>query len=226
MIRIGKRILDIDKDWLYQKYWGEKLTLKEIGKLCNCSLQAIWYYMKRNGIKTRTMSEVATGRILSTETRDKIRKARTGIPRSKETIEKMRKAITGYKHTEEAKRKMSRMRSGKKLHHKIDCLCVACRRKRGEYRREKHPNWKGGISKEDALIRTSPKYKEWRNGVFGRDNYTCVRCLEYGNGNLNAHHILLFALFPEERFELSNGATLCEKCHKYIHLTELRGEPK
>jgi hypothetical protein len=63
------------------------------------------------------------------------------------------------------------------------------------------------------LIRDSPAYKLWRKSVFERDNYTCVFCGQRG-GQLQADHIKSFARFPELRFDLSNGRTLCKPCHK------------
>ena len=62
-------------------------------------------------------------------------------------------------------------------------------------------------------IRKSFKYKQWRKSVFERDNYTCQDCGRRG-GELNADHIKPFALFPELRFDLDNGRTLCIDCHK------------
>jgi 5-methylcytosine-specific restriction endonuclease McrA len=55
-------------------------------------------------------------------------------------------------------------------------------------------------------------YRKWREKVFKRDNYTCVFCKERG-GRLHADHIKPFAWFPELRLVLSNGRTLCVKCH-------------
>ena len=68
--------------------------------------------------------------------------------------------------------------------------------------------WKGGVTELNAKIRTSFEYKLWRESVFERDNYTCIWCHCVG-GKLNADHIKQFAYFPELRFELSNGRTLC-----------------
>lgn len=78
---------------------------------------------------------------------------------------------------------------------------------------EEHPRWKGGATPEGTRIRQSTPYKEWRNAVFTRDNYTCLTCGARGV-RLHADHIKPFALFPELRFDVGNGRTLCEPCHK------------
>lgn len=65
-------------------------------------------------------------------------------------------------------------------------------------------------------IRRSGEYKDWRNAVFRRDNYTCQRC-GARSVQINAHHIKPFAQFPDLRTELSNGVTLCVACHKAVH---------
>ena len=83
-----------------------------------------------------------------------------------------------------------------------------------------NPNWKNGISTENNLIRTSAEYEQWKTKVSERDNYTCVRCMKRG-GDLNTHHIIPFSVAPEERLEVSNGATLCIPCHKWIHSNQL-----
>lgn len=64
--------------------------------------------------------------------------------------------------------------------------------------------------------RECKEYSEWRNFVFKRDNYTCQHCRKIGV-KLNAHHIKPWALYPKLRFNVDNGITLCEDCHKKLH---------
>lgn len=64
----------------------------------------------------------------------------------------------------------------------------------------------------DRLARYSPEAIEWRKKVFERDDYTCQDCGVRGT-YLEADHIKPWAYFPELRFELSNGRTLCRPCH-------------
>lgn len=80
-------------------------------------------------------------------------------------------------------------------------------------RGEKHYAWKGGITPELVKARNSTTYKRWREAVFSRDDWTCQECQTRG-GYLEADHIKPFSLFPNLRFETSNGQTLCKECHK------------
>lgn len=89
-------------------------------------------------------------------------------------------------------------------------------------RGEKNHFWRGGVTSINAKIRESLEYDDWRRKVFERDLYTCQLCGEIG-GRLEADHIKPFSLYPDLRFDLSNGRTLCKICHKktdtYGHLS-------
>lgn len=118
-----------------------------------------------------------------------------GKKRSKSSIKKQLESKKGYKHSQETKNKISNAHKG-----------------------EKNYNWKGGITPERKKLYFSFEYKLWRKAVFERDRYTCVFCgLKTGGGKrvtLNADHIKPWSLYPELRFAIDNGRTLCEPCHR------------
>lgn len=58
-----------DKNWLYQKYIIEKLSIIKIAKLTNKGSSGIIYWLKVYNIKRRTISETLKGRIFSKEHR-------------------------------------------------------------------------------------------------------------------------------------------------------------
>lgn len=79
---------------------------------------------------------------------------------------------------------------------------------------ENHWNWKGGISVQNDK-RDSAEYKQWRLAVYKRDNYCCVKC--GSKEKLNAHHLKSWKNYPQLRYVVANGVTLCEKCHIKYH---------
>lgn len=64
--------------------------------------------------------------------------------------------------------------------------------------------------------RNSWKYRDWRDQVFERDQYTCQYCHQQG-GHLNAHHVWAWMNYPALRFDVTNGITLCRTCHRKVH---------
>ncbi len=142
----------------------------------------------------------------------------------------------------------------KKLYFCIDChtkisfkrkRCRSCGRKnymkinKIHFRGELNPNYrKGGIIPLSDKIRELFEYKEWKNKVFARDNYTCKECKTRGI-YLEAHHhkkfnIILkeflvqysqFSLIEDKEtlirlaisyqpfWDIDNGQTLCVDCH-------------
>lgn len=64
--------------------------------------------------------------------------------------------------------------------------------------------------------RRSAEYKLWRKAIFERDDYTCQVCGQRGV-KLNAHHKKPYAYFPDLRYSIDNGITLCISCHQKVH---------
>ena len=75
---------------------------------------------------------------------------------------------------------------------------------------------KFSFDKTNYDYRHSLEYTDWRGKVFERDGYKCQVCGQVG-GTLNAHHIKAFKDYPKLRFDVDNGITLCERCHRELH---------
>lgn len=67
----------------------------------------------------------------------------------------------------------------------------------------------------DLHDRNSVQYREWRKSVFQRDGFCCVKCGT--RANLQAHHIKSWKSNKALRYTVSNGVTLCKKCHLEAH---------
>lgn len=165
-----------------------------------------------------------------------------GFKHSPETKEKMRVAAKGKTFSEEHRRNLSvahqgkePWNKGKRIMHthkcrncgkafKLTCgqngsrldnnkLGLFCSMKCSRQFQvgENSPNWRGGIPLSRALRQTE-EYRLWRKAIFERDGYKCVWC---GNGGyLQADHIKRFSEYPELRYVVDNGRTLCVGCHR------------
>lgn len=151
----------------------------------------------------------------SQEWKDNISKSKMGHPVSEEVRKILRKVNLGRKLSQEHKEKISKGISGDRNPMKR----LELRKQFSERMKGKNgPGWKGGISKPNELARKSMEYRAWRKSVFERDNYTCQECgIRSGNGKkavLQADHIKPWAYFPQDRYDIDNGRTLCVSCHK------------
>ena len=123
----------------------------------------------------------------------------------------------GMKHTEELKAKMSARLRGNNyrlgIPHTVETLRQAAERMKGS----KNHQYVDGFCKERhgerRVLAQQLDYKLWRKTVFERDDFTCQICGRRG-GKLQADHIKPWASYPELRFDVSNGRTLCVSCHR------------
>lgn len=93
---------------------------------------------------------------------------------------------------------------------------------RNAFRGENNPKWKGDLATTVRDGRELPEYRDWRKSVFNRDFYTC-KCCGSRNGNgkyiyLEAHHMYNWNDYPDLRYDVDNGATLCKECHTKFHI--------
>ena len=123
---------------------------------------------------------------------------RTGKHHSEDALQKIREARARQVFTVESERKRS------------ESLKLAYAE--GRKRVEDLSFYIDGRHAGKAPIKQSFEYRYWRKSVFERDDYTCQTCSIRG-GELQADHVKPQSIFPELRFDISNGRTLCKPCH-------------
>jgi hypothetical protein len=109
---------------------------------------------------------------------------------------------------EEMKRRISETNKRKGIEPRVKWIGVG----------EKHWNWKEDRTQlkrfnDAAKDRRSYAYIEWRLRVWTRDNWRCRIDNTDCGGRIEAHHILGYTRYPELRFEINNGITLCQFHH-------------
>jgi len=158
------------------------------------------------------------GRKLSGETKKKMSKNASrqwlGKKLSKEHCRKISGALNGRRLSEETKQKMKGRISWNKG------------REFYQIKGEKHPRW---VKDRNKLIknvekheRNNKEYYHWRWLILKRDEHICRINNKDCKGRVIAHHILSWRDFPELRYEVNNGITLCQAHHPRKRAEEKR----
>ena len=198
----------IGLNWKGRKHSNEsklKMSLARIGKK---------YLMLEETKKKIGLGNL--GKKRSDEAKLKISLAKKGKLKSEETRRKMSIAHLGKYQSEEKRLKISKAVSLAMTGRINECSLETRKKISLANKGEKSSSWKGGVTSINQLIRHSFEYKLWRKAVYERDNWTCVWCGQRGV-RLEADHIQEFSKYPELRFAIDNGRTLCKKCHIRRH---------
>ena len=98
--------------------------------------------------------------------------------------------------------------------------CKNCGNKKQKRFGKDNYHYNPNITDEEREIQRSrlsdSLYREWRNKIFKKNNYICLKCKKRG-GELNAHHIKNYKKNKELRLIKSNGITFCKNCHIEFH---------
>jgi len=188
-----------NKNWLYQKYYEERLSTIAIAKICEVLRGTICKWMKKHGIKRRTLSEAQNerykekrspllGRSLPDKTKEKISNALKGkyIKEKCHMYGKKGKAHQrwGIKHTEEVKKIIGEKSRGRKQ--TKEHIEKRVRYLKGKKRPPFSQEWKDNISKATEKLWANPEY---------------VKAVLYGRGNRPTK--------PEEIFNQMTSNTIC-----------------
>lgn len=95
---------------------------------------------------------------------------------------------------------------------------------------EKNPKWIHDRTQlkrfnDTAKDRRSSAYGNWRKQVWLRDNFKCKIVNPDCKGRLEAHHILSYTAYPELRYDINNGITLCHFHHPRKKIDEEKLSP-
>lgn len=94
--------------------------------------------------------------------------------------------------------------------------------------KNKHPRWIADRSKlniSNVRPMNDWRAREWSRAIKNRDGWRCKIVNDNCSGKLEAHHILPWSKFPELRYELNNGITLCHFLHPKKRDDEMKLSP-
>lgn len=143
-------------------------------------------------------------------------------PHTEEVKKKIREAQKAWRKTpayqEFLKRQSQRGKNSKTLFEKGHKPLTDGKNLLNLQAKEKHWNWKGGITPEVIRLRGTQKYIDWRKAIFERDGYICQNCKKKGGYIEADHYPKRFSdLFKEKDWKtmwnINNGRTLCRACH-------------
>lgn len=89
---------------------------------------------------------------------------------------------------------------------------------------ENNPHYNFNKTNEERIRgRNYPEYTDFVKRVLARDNYTCQKCGQE-HGDIMVHHLDGYDWCIEKRTDVTNGITLCRKCHENFHYLYGKGK--
>lgn len=193
------------RQFLLEKYVKELMTVRELACLIYNNVKmssTIVEWLHKYDIPIRYGSEAIKVQWIDND------------ERRKKTSERAKKNLT----TKEARAKLHDVQSTPEFKLKSSLI------KRGEKnpmygkRGSLHHNYNPNLTDEEReRKRNTLENKAFRLSVFERDKFKCQKCGDDKGNNLQAHHILNHWKYKDLRYDVNNGITLCEDCHKDFH---------
>ena len=193
-----------DRDWLYQKYWIERLTCRAIAELVGCEATAVLKALKRLGIPRRTNSEAHKGAIPQN-------KGQTKYPELRDEDWLYQK----YWIEELSIHKIANIVGCSD--YAVWCALlrfnILMRNKSEAVKGEKNPSWNGGTSFLPYCPAFNEKFKEYIRDKFGRVCFLCPKTEKENGRKLSVHHVNYNKdCFCEEDVDCQ-FVPLCIRCH-------------
>lgn len=203
-----KKIIDL--------YLNEKLNLKEIGKIFNCSLGPIKKLLKENDVKMRTLSESMKGNTPWNKdlTKEDPRVAKYALSEGSKKTQFKKGQEPGIKN--KTYEEYYGEERGKELREK-DSLGhmgkIPWNKDKPFMAGDKNPNWQNGIS---FLPYSSKFNNRFKRKIRKRDNHICMLCgthQEKLSRTLTIHHINYSKILSIPQ----NCISLCNRCNILVN---------
>lgn len=193
------------KDFLYDKYVNELLTVRQLSLLLYENIKmtsSVLELLHRFNIPVRHGSEAIKIQWINNNER---RIKTSNLAKKNLTTNEVRRKIATLVKTQDYHEKASASKQGKNNPMFGKCGSL-------------HPRYNPNLTNEERKKRRNTSAdKVFRLSVFERDNFICQKCGCVKGGNLEAHHILNHWKYKDLRYDVNNGITLCKKCHKNFH---------
>lgn len=216
----------IKKEILFELYCTDKKTIEKISEELNVDRRVILRNLKENGIELREnrKEKISKELLIDLYINKKLS--------MREIAKILGVADTFVRYSLYEHDIPRRNKSWKSSYTKTGeiVFCEICKKEiyRKRYTLKKYSvffcSWKcekeyqsitRSISELGESWRRKSHYRKWRRDVLKRDNYSCKLCCS--KNKLVSHHILEAKEFPEKRYDLNNGITLCKTCHIKVH---------
>ncbi|MBE3094410.1 MAG: HNH endonuclease [Actinobacteria bacterium] len=211
----------MERELLEQLYWGNQLSQTEIGRLLSLPRTTIQKKMIKYNIerRDRNISNIGNSRCgwnigltKETDKRLELRSIKLKENWSRLSEKEKKSRLEPMLNTPHWNKGKTWEEDSRILHGEV------------------HGFWKNNSTlnnygKKGIRLKESHKEKIWRKTIYKKDNWTCQYCHNRSKKGhpiiLNAHHIKSWKDFPEDRYKIENGITLCYDCHRYVHRIDI-----
>lgn len=191
------KLSDDLKNFLYDEYVNNKNSCIEIAKKISTTATTISRWLKVAGIQARTRSEAKL-----------VYNKKHGSPDPRRGVVNKETVLCIYCGKE---KKVWPFRTKSTVWFTCSKQCKKAYLKEN-FSGENAFAYIDGRHKETLKVRQSLDYKDLRESIFKRDEYTCNLCKKIG-GNLDAHHIIPVSVNIDKALDPFNIITLCRDCH-------------